>query len=101
MFLHVYWPECPVEFLLGAAAGGDVDGEQELPEVDEAVLVRVERPEDVVAEVAGVARGEALGVDLHEGRGGQLAVGAVGDEALIPILETILMSNVKLLFLHK
>ena len=86
MFLQVFLPERPVEFLLRAAAGGDVDGEQELPEVDEAVLVRVERPEDVVAEVAGVARGEALGVDFHEGRGGQLAVRAVGDETLVPLL---------------
>ena len=35
-------PECPVELFLRAATGGDIDGEQELLEVDVAVVVGVE-----------------------------------------------------------
>ena len=41
-------PERPLELLLCGAGGGDVDGEQELLEVDVAVLVRVEGPENRV-----------------------------------------------------
>ena len=64
-------PECPVELFFWTAAGGDVYGQEELLEVYVAVLVGVERPEDVVAKLVGVAGGEALAVDVHEGLGGQ------------------------------
>ena len=37
-------PEGPFELLLGGAGGSDVDGEEELFEVDVAVLVGVEGP---------------------------------------------------------
>ena len=84
-------PEGPVKLLLRAPGGGDVDGEQELLEVDEAVLVDVERPEDVVAELAGVAGREALAVDLHEGLGVESAVGAVLLEALVPLVDGVLV----------
>ena len=80
-------PERPVEFLLWAPVRGDVDGEQELSEVDVAVLVRVEGAEDVLAELRGVARGEELGVDLDERWLAQLSRGAVGYEAVVPFLE--------------
>ena len=80
-------PERPVKFLLWAPVGGDVDGEQELSEVDVAVLVRVEGAEDVLAELGGVARGEELGVDLDERWLAQLARGAVGYEAVVPFLQ--------------
>ena len=80
-------PKRPVEFLLWAPVGGDVDGEQELGEVDVAVLVRVEGAEDVLAELGGVARGEELGVDLDERWLARLARGAVGYEAVVPLLE--------------
>ena len=45
-FCLIVLPERPLELLLCGAGGGDVDGEQELLEVDVAVLVRVEGPED-------------------------------------------------------
>ena len=80
-------PERPVKFLLWAPVGGDVDGEQELGEVDVAVLVRVEGAEDVLAELGGVARREELGVDLDERWLAQLSRGAVGYEAVVPFLE--------------
>ena len=35
------------------------------------------RPKDVIAEFLGIAGGEALGVDLHEGRLCEKSVGAV------------------------
>ena len=84
-------PEGPVELLLRAARRGDVDGEEELLEVDEAVLVGVEGPEHVITEFVGVPRREALAIDLHEGRGGQLAVWAVRLEALVPLLDRVLV----------
>ena len=80
-------PERPVKLLLWAPVGGDVDGEQELGEVDVAVLVRVEGAEDVLAELGGVARGEELGVDLDERWLAQLSRGAVGYEAVVPFLQ--------------
>ena len=49
-------------------------------------------PEDVVAEVSGVATWKTLAVDLHEGLGGELPVGAVGYEALVPLLQVHLDS---------
>ena len=59
-------PESPFELLLGGAGRGHVDGEQELLEVDVAVLVRVEGPEDVVAELLGIPRGEEHLVHVNE-----------------------------------
>jgi hypothetical protein len=63
-------PEGPVELLFGAAAGGDVYGEEELLEVDVSVLVAVEGAEHVITELVGVPRGETFGVDLWGGGGG-------------------------------
>ena len=46
----------------------------------------------MVAEVSSIATWEALAVDLHEGLGGELPVGAVGYEALVPLLQVHLDS---------
>ena len=46
----------------------------------------------MVAEVSGIATWETLAVDLHEGLGGELPVGAVGYEALVPLLQVHLDS---------
>ena len=70
-------PEGPVEFLLCGPAGGDVDGQQELTEVDVAVLVRVEGAEDVLTEITGVPLGEESAVDVDEGLSGEFSRGTV------------------------
>ena len=49
-------PECPVELLLRGATGRHVDGQEELLEVDETVLVTVEGPEDVLTELSRAAQ---------------------------------------------
>ena len=46
-------------------------------EVDVAAVVRVEGPEDVLAEGHGVAAGKEHGVHVHEGLQAEPAVGAV------------------------
>ena len=84
-------PESPVEFLLGTTAGRDVYGKEELLEVDEAVLVRVEGAEDVVTELVSVACGEALAIDLHEGGWGEAAVRAITFEAFVPLFDRVLV----------
>ncbi len=84
-------PECPLELLLGGAGGGDVDGQEELLEVDVAVLVRVEGPEHVVAELLGVARREEHLVHVDELDGRQPPVRAVLLEALVPLLDGVLV----------
>ena len=80
------WPERPVEFLFRASRRGDVDGQEELLEVDESVVVGVEGPEDVIAELVRVSGGKALAVDVHESLRGQATVGAVAHEPTIPFL---------------
>ncbi len=86
-----FLPECPLELLLRRSCRGDVDGEQELLEVDVPVLVGVEGPEDVVAELLGVAGGEEHLVHVDELDGGEAAVGAVLLEALVPLLDGVLV----------
>ena len=86
-----FLPESPVQFLFGAPAGGDVDGQEELLEVDEPVLIGVEGSKNVVTKLVGVPRGEALAVDLHEGRGRELAIGAVTFETFIPLFDCVLV----------
>ena len=86
---HSFLPERPLELLLGGAGGGDVDGEEELLEVDVAVLVRVEGPEDVVAELLGVARGEEHLVHVDELDRGESAIRAVLFEPLVPLLDGV------------
>ena len=84
-------PEGPLELLLRGAGGGDVDGEEELLEVYVAVLVGVEGPEDVVAELLGVARREEHLVHVDELDRRQPPVGAVLLEPLVPLLYRVLV----------
>ena len=58
--------EGPLELLLRSSGGSDVDGEQELFEVDPTAVVGVERAEDVLAELVGVARWKEAGVDFEK-----------------------------------
>ena len=90
-------PESPFELLLGGAGRGHVDGEQELLEVDVSVLVGVERAEHVVAELLRVTAREEQLVHVHELGRGEAAVGAVLLEALVPLLDGVLVvSGVRL-----
>ena len=51
----------------------------------------------MVTEVSGIATWKTLAVDLHEGLGGELPVRAVGYEALVPLLDGVLVvSGVRL-----
>jgi hypothetical protein len=89
--------ECPVELVLHLAAAGDAQGADELLKVDGSGLVGVEHPEDVVGERRGVAKGEELPVDLLELLLGEHARGAVLDEALVPLLQLLLVKVRRLL----
>ena len=84
-------PESPLELLLGGAGGSDVNGQQKLLEVDVAVLVGVERAEHVVAELLRVAAGEEELVHVYKLGRSQAAVGAVLLEALVPLLDRVLV----------
>ncbi len=79
-------PEGPIELLLRTSTGGDIDGQEELLEVDVAVVIRVEGPKDVIAELIGVARRKTFAVDVHEGFGGEATVRAVTHETAVPFL---------------
>ncbi len=57
------------------------------PEVDAAVGVGVKGAEDVLGELGGVAVGEEVPVDLLELLDAELSVGAVLEEALVPLLD--------------
>jgi len=89
--VHVVHPEGPFQLLLRGARRRDVDREEELPEVDEAVLVRVEGSEDMVAELLGVAAREEQLVHVHKLGRGQPTVGAVLLEPLVPLLDRVLV----------
>jgi len=69
--------ERPLELLLRFASGRDVDGQQELLEVDAAAVVCVKRPEHVLTELLGVALREETRIDLEELGPSQLARRAV------------------------
>ena len=47
----------------------------------------------MVAEVPGIATWETLAVDLHKGWRAKLSVGAVRDEALVPLLQIFKSSH--------
>ena len=66
-------------------------------------IVLVKHPEDKRGELCRVSVGEELGVDLDEALLGEEAVGAVLEEALVPLLDLLLgdwkkrgLSNVQL-----
>jgi len=58
--------ERPFELLFGSPRRGDVDRLKELFEVDLAAVVRIERPEDVLAELVGVTLREETWVHFEE-----------------------------------
>ena len=84
-------PESPVQFLLRAACRSDINSQEKLPEVDEAVLIAVKGAEDMFTKLSGIPRREALAVDLHEGPRVELAIRTVHHEALVPLLDGVLV----------
>ena len=84
-------PESPFELLFWRPRRGHVDGEQELFEIYEPIFVRVKGAEDVVAELLCVAAREEQLVHVNELGRGQPAIGAVLLEALIPLLDCVLV----------
>ena len=73
-----------LELLIQSSTGRDRESTDELLKVDSAVLVLVKDLEDVVCELARVAEGEELLVDLAELGFVELAGGAVFQEAFVP-----------------
>ena len=84
-----FLPECPTQLLLRCPTWSDVNSKEKLSEVNVAVSIRVEGPEDVVAEVPGIATREALAVDLDKGGWSEFSVGAVRDETPVPLLQIV------------
>ena len=87
----MFLPEGPFQFLLGRSRARHVNGEEELLEVNVAVLVGVEGAEHVVAELLGVARWEEHLVHVDKLDGGQSTIGAILLEAFVPFLDGILV----------
>ena len=69
--------ERPLQLLFGFPCRRDVDGEQELLEVNLAAVVRIERAEDVLAELVSVSIGKETRVDFEELMSSELSVGTV------------------------
>jgi len=69
--------ERPLQLLFWFTSRRDVDGQQELLEVDLAAVVRVERSEHVRAELVGVALRKEARVDLEKLGARQLTVWTV------------------------
>ena len=64
--VNVVHLERPLELLFRFSGGSDVNGEQELLEVDASAVVGVERPEHVLAELLRVALWEETRVDFEK-----------------------------------
>ena len=84
-------PESPFELLFWRPRRGDVDGEQELFEIYEPIFVGVKGAEDVVAELLCVPTREEQLVHVDELGRGEPPIGAVLLEALIPLLDCVLV----------
>ena len=67
----------PLEFLLGFSCWRNVDGEEEFLEVDASAVVGVERAEDVLAELVGVAFRKETRIDVEEFAARQLTIGTI------------------------
>ncbi len=80
-------PESPIEFLLWLSTRCDINGQKKFFKVDEPVVIRVERPKHVVAELVGVAHRETFAVDVHESFGSKTTIRTVAHEATVPLLE--------------
>ena len=75
--IYVVHSEGPSDFLLGSAAGRDVQSQHELPKVNSSASIRVKSSKDVLGKLFRVSSGKYLAVDLHQMFLAQLAVGAV------------------------
>jgi len=99
--IHIIHPEGPFEFFLWISSRCNVDGEEKLLEVDGSALVCVEGPEDVIAELLGVATWEEELVHVNELGGTKGAIGAVLTEPLVPLLDGgLVVASVGLEELH-
>ena len=87
----LFSPESPFELLFWRPRRGDVDGEQELFEIYEPIFVGVKGAEDVVAELLCVPTREEQLVHVDELGRGEPPIGAVLLEALIPLLDCVLV----------
>ena len=83
-------PESPVKLLFRTSAWSDIDSQEELLEVDVSVVIRVEGPKHVIAELIGVAGWKAFAVDVHEGFGGEATVRAITHETAVPFLKKMI-----------
>jgi hypothetical protein len=54
------YPECPFQFLFGCARGCDIDGQQELLEIDEPGIVGVECSENMLTKAFSRTRREKV-----------------------------------------
>ena len=86
VLVEVVHGEGPLQLVLQLAAGGDAQRAQKLPEVDGPVSVGVKCPEHVLSKLPRVAVREKVAVNLLELLHGQLAVGAIFEEAFVPFL---------------
>ena len=77
--------ESPVEFFLRRPSRGDINSEQELLEIYEAIVVAVKSSEHMGTEILSLPSRETLAVDLHEQGGRQLSIWAVLHEPLVPL----------------
>ena len=82
-------PESPVQLLLRTASRSDINSQEKLPEIYEAILITIEGPEHMFTKLSGIARGEALAVDLHESLRIELSIWTVHHEALVPLLDGV------------
>ena len=69
--------EGPLELLLGFSCWRNVDGEEEFLEVDAPAVVGIERAEDVLAELVGVAFRKETRIDVEEFAARQLTIGTI------------------------
>jgi hypothetical protein len=99
MFVVVYSPcnesisikvvhgEGPFQLLFQLSPWGDRQGAEELPEVNGAVTVGIERSEDMLRKFWRVAVGEEIAINLFKFFDAELPVGAVLKESLVPFLK--------------
>ena len=84
-------PEGPFELLFGRSGTGHINGQQELFEVNVSILVGIEGSENVIAELLCVATREKHLVHVDELDRGQSTIGAILLEALVPLLDRVLV----------
>lgn len=80
--VQVVHAEGPFQLLLQFPPWRHAQSDDELPEVDGAVVVGVKRAEDVLSKLRGIAVGKEVGIDLLEFLHVQMPTGAVFQEPL-------------------